>query len=506
LFALAFGLVSCGGKSDPDYPDPGSGGGNSGGGTQEIHKLSRATDDFTDWYYYFQRIISGQMTISSDVGGSIAALPASTGPLFGWDMYVNEGNPDLSGEYYYGVGILAWNENVKSNGKSVVTVKDGANVTSSVTGDGIALATGLHSLQYYGSSSEYNITVNNSGKFDASVTGHDGTAAGVYHYSLYGGARMNNYSTGECMASAPYYSSGIYLMSYFGPVDVYNSGSSTGIATGGNESDTSGKAYSTGIDVFTYDSGSDAPINFENTGTIVAWTTGGSTQKCYGVFLWAEGGEMTLKNSGTINGYNKSDGDGCEAFGVYCGGNRGDDIIINSGTITSGAGGKGGWALGIENDCTDASDEISVTNTGSIYHNNGLGVALFIGTGAATITSSGDIFGGLYGISAQTYEGPITVNINGGSLGSNGPAMCLGKGNDTVNITGLPDITGVLDGYQGTNTLNLNLTGTLEKVNGVSATSGNDLSKYSLSTKGNITVSGKTYSWKNFNVSGVIEE
>jgi len=39
LFALAFGLVSCGGKSDPDYPDPGSGGGNSGGGTQEIHKL-----------------------------------------------------------------------------------------------------------------------------------------------------------------------------------------------------------------------------------------------------------------------------------------------------------------------------------------------------------------------------------------------------------------------------------------------------------------------------------
>jgi hypothetical protein len=462
--------------------------------------LSRDTvsrENCLHWIQYHRKIASGTFVNDGLIDGSTDTLAASTGPLFGWDSYVNGGNPTLSGGYAYGVGLLIHNTHIGINGKTFVTNKVGNTIKANVKGKGMGIAAGVYSLQFYGSSSDPDCMVfHNRGLVEGNFGNKDGTSAGIYHYSLFGGSEVSNFEEGIFKSSATYYASGVYLMNYFGPVRILNKGLSSGTATGSS----AGKAYATGIDLFSYDGGSASPIRFENTGIVTASTTGGTTrQTCYGAFVWAEGGAMTLINSGEIRGTSTSHAQ-TDAFGVYCGGNRGTDRIVNTGTISGQAGGKGGWALGIEN---DGKDSIIVENSGVITHNNGLGLALFIGAGPAIITNTGSIFGGLFGISCQTYPGNVTVHLSG-SLKSDGNAMVLGSGNDVVNLTGLPDIVGVLDGNGGTNTLNINLKGNLEMVNGVAASKGNDLSVYGLGKTGNLVVSGKTYSWKNFYVSGKV--
>ena len=100
--------------------------------------------------------------------------------------------------------------------------------------------------------------------------------------------------------------------------------------------------------------------------------------------------------------------------------------VINSGSITGVAGPGGGWALAVEN---DNSDPITITNSGTISHINGLGVGVFIGSGPATIRNTGSLYGGLTGIAAQTYHGNMTIYehiLLGCGANGNG-TMVLGK-------------------------------------------------------------------------------
>jgi hypothetical protein len=82
--------------------------------------------------------------------------------------------------------------------------------------------------------------------------------------------------------------------------------------------------------------------------------------------------------------------------------------------------------------------------------------------------------------------------------------MDLGPGNDTVHLYGLPVIIGLMNGQGGTNVLDFELAGTLQTVNGTTATNGDDISAYNLGTSGTIVVSGQTYKWANFNVIGFV--
>ena len=61
-----------------------------------------------------------------------------------------------------------------------------------------------------------------------------------------------------------------------------------------------------------------------------------------------------------------------------------------------------------------------------------------------------------------------------------------------------------MNGQGGSNTLALKLTGTLEQVNGATATLGNDITRYNLGLSGSLTVSGHSYRWANFRVTGTI--
>jgi hypothetical protein len=206
---------------------------------------------------------------------------------------------------------------------------------------------------------------------------------------------------------------------------------------------------------------------------------------------------MTLDNSGTVSATSTS-ASGAGVKTIYCGGNNGPVLVINSGIITGNAGGQGGWGLGVE---TDGSQPMTILNSGSISHNNGLGLAIFASYGTAVISNTGSIYGGLEGISAETFNGAITI-YDTGSIQSGGSAIRLGTNNDTVYISGLPTITGTMDGGGGSNSLVFQFNGTLQYVNGTIATQGTNLSAYSLGASGSMLVSGKTYSWANFHVSG----
>jgi hypothetical protein len=471
----------------------------SGSGVGNPWAQANSNPPYTNHFNGLVEIHQGTLDNSGTVNATFSSLPAST-VLYGLDGYVNGGNPSQTNQSYdFGIGVLAWCGNENSYGSTTINNNSGATIRGIATGGSREYAMGIYAIESGGSGTD--ITINNYGTVDGEVTNCDGTAAGIVGYNScygsYGGMVITNYSGGICSATAPYYTSGIYANSYFGPVTVVNNGTATANSTGGQQGATANQAYGAAIDVFTYDSGSRSPIYCQNTGSATATTTGGTTQWCYGIFLWTEGGSMTFDNSGTVSATSTSaSGAGVDA--IYCGGNNGPVLVINSGMITGNAGPQGGWGLGVE---TDGSEPMTILNSGSISHNNGLGLAIFASYGTAVISNTGSIYGGLEGISAETFNGNITI-YDTGSIQSGGNAIKLGTNNDTVYISGLPTITGAMDGGGGSNTLIFQLNGTLQYVNGTNATQGTNLSAYSLGTSGSILVSGKTYSWANFHVSG----
>jgi hypothetical protein len=461
------------------------------------------TDD-NDYYGLFE-INQGTLTNLGTIDATFDDLPAST-QLYGLDPYVgNSLAPAGNEDYNFGDGVMAWGTNVGWHGPTTITNGSASNSTATirgaVTGSGQNFANGIHALEIYGNSAATNLTVNNYGAVDGEVDNYDGTAAGVNAYCLFGGLAITNYAKAMASATAPFYTTGIYGAVYFGDTKLVNNGAATATAGGGAEGYTKGLAYAAGVDLFGYAGN----VTATNSGKITGSISGGSTSVCYGMFLWAEGGNnsggaMTLANSGTIAATNSS-GPGGAAKAVYCGGNGAAQTVVNSGTITGTAGQAGGWALGVED---DQSDPINITNSGAIKHNNGLGVAVFAGSGLTTIRNTGTIYGGLLGISAETFNGPITIYDHGsvGCLPTGGGAMGLGNGNNTVYFYGLPSVSGSIIGGSGANTLHFHLTGQLQKVNGKAATLGPNLTSYKLGSSGSIVVSGKTYSWSNFAASG----
>ena len=144
-----------------------------------------------------------------------------------------------------------------------------------------------------------------------------------------------------------------------------------------------------------------------------------------------------------------------------------------------------------------------VYNSGTISQNSGYGLVIFgypgrvQGTCYITNTSSGSISGSL-GVGTGAWNGHVIFNNSGKVTGP----ISLSAGNDTLYMNGSATVSGTMDGKAGSNSLIFNLSGTLQSVNGVTATKGGNLSNYSLGTSGNIVVSGSTYKWANFNVSG----
>jgi hypothetical protein len=415
--------------------------------------------------------------------------------------------PAASQRYEWATGVLALNDagNLKQ-GVTTLSVAAGTTIQATYSGTGLGYAAGIRGAQNLGvtGATVDALTIDNAGTIQGHVLTNDGTAAAIAVDTTYGGSVITN--SGSLTASATYDAIGLSAEIYYGRNDIVNSGTITAKATGGQHDIVTGFASASGVKSFCYADN----LTFTNTatGVISGDVDGGNASDQYqlvlGANIWAQGngtvgGRMDFVNHGTITAISRNATVG-RAQAAYCGSNGGPVSVFNDGTITATAPSALGWALGTEN---DEDDPLSVTNLGSIYHNSAFGLVLFTGKGPATVVNKGSIYGGLYGFSCHTWQGPVTMD-DWGDIACNHrthTAIWMGLGDDTLTLHGLPTITGIMDGNTGTNHLVFKLDGTLEKVNDQPATKGNDLSAYNLGTSGTIVVSGKTYQWTNFIVS-----
>ena len=277
-------------------------------------------------------------------------------------------------------------------------------------------------------------------------------------------------------------------------VHLVNNGTIQSIADAGTQGISANQSFADGIGT---GSGLDIPEYFENNGQIInICTSTTATNQARAEVQWANG-PTVFKNSGFI--YNASfSPNGAGAQGFYYGAQSKDLTFINSGTITNYCPGDG-YALWIEND-GDKGD-IHLINSGTIT-SIGTGLLFLTGhwgppsVGRTYYTNTGTYLGGqmrFYGTPATIYEaGQVHTTLFGLS------------DNSYVHVMGLPTIDPTLECGGTNSTLEFNLIGTLQKVNGSTA-SGTNLTALNLGQSGNITVSGKTYNWSGVgSVSGMV--
>ena len=450
----------------------------------------------------------GNSTFLNAYDGQIGTAPGVTG--------------NFNRNYYWGNGVYLNDANVAYWG-GPVTVMNGATnnsnamITAVIGGTNQVNVAGLNVWAWYGISTNVAITEMNYGTIAGSYTGsYNGTAAGIYNFTDYGGMNITNAASGIVTAKAPYYADGIYAWCQYGNLNLVQNGLVSGTATGGQNGNTTGIGDAVGIDLFTYSTTNTASINLLNTGIVTASATAYTNLYSVAVFCWAEGGSFTFTNTGTLTatGHCTMTPFSSSVNTFYGGSSRGPVTLFNSGTVIGNAdtNGGGGWAYGTEN---DNGDPISIVNTGTISHNTGLGLFIY-GTGGAStngvaiVTNSGSIYGGLEGIAAEHYTGQLTIYDTGPVMGgtANNNAMNLGATNSTVSVHlyGLPKIVGWMNGLGRSNVLDFHLVGTLQKVNGANPTQSTNLAAYNFSLTGgqSIVVSGQTYKWLGFHVTGSV--
>jgi hypothetical protein len=385
-----------------------------------------------------------------------STLPGDTGPIEGW----------WSGSYYWGVGGLDWGAD-----GATINNNSGGTMQGIVAGTGEAQADGIYTLQA--------VTVNNSGWIDGEVTNHDGVASGVYQNSS--GVTVNNNAGATISAAAPYSATGIQCGNN---VRVVNNGTIKAISYAGTEGITSNQA-----NAYTIGTGGSSPIYVENNGTLIALCPSTTATNTAQVFTCWNNAPNTFINTGLI--YCENDSPVGNASDFYYGVQGYDESFFNSGMITNYSVNGSGWAvLWMENDADNGN--YSIYNTGTMACNSNAMDVLFAGgfgppgNNYIYYTNSGTLNGGplILGFPATAWEaGQILTTSYGLSDGSQ------------MHFTGLPAINPTINGGGTDSTLDFNLVGTLQKLNG-NAASGTNFS--GLGGSGSMVVSGKTYSWNNF--------
>ncbi|MDP1631200.1 MAG: autotransporter domain-containing protein [Caulobacter sp.] len=131
-----------------------------------------------------------------------------------------------------------------------------------------------------------------------------------------------------------------------------------------------------------------------------------------------------------------------------------DQITINPGGAVTTTNGQSG----LLRTSGSAGAGAVINNAGTVQS---AGVSAGVGAsaahaGALTITNSGTISApGGAGIYQLTTTGPITINNSGTIIGAT-HAVVFGAGDDTLNLSTGSNIVGIVEGAQGSNTVNLN--------------------------------------------------
>jgi hypothetical protein len=389
----------------------------------------------------------------------------------------------------------------------LLSLDNGITINNNADGTIQAIATGDAGTNTAGIWAETDAVINNSGLIDAEVLSTDGSSMGISIYNGGTPVKITNNVGGTISATAPYAPQGIE-MNWTGSQTLYNYGTIMATSTGAtNDSNTSGLS-SNPTTIGSFIDQTNAPMYIENDGSIVTDAHGAGSDWSRTIGAWSNFSETTVVNNGTVFGQ-----DTIQANGVYFGSNGYDVTFKNTGSWISysGNGSKGkdiNESVWLENDgaaagSTGTTGVMTFVNSGVIATNDSFAVAIASYSGApwdtTYFTNTGTIVGGWLGIG---WPGDVYFNDSGdihtvltwiGATNSTAPYS-----NAHVVITGLPTIDPVLSASSnGANTLELNLTGTLQYVNGKAA-SGTSLAAYNPGTSGSIVVSGKTYRWSNF--------
>ena len=424
----------------------------------------------TDYYYGNTEITtattynnSGALTYNT------ATLPGDTGPI----------QPGVlrSGNFYWGMGVLVWGAD-----GATINNNSGGTIQSIVSGTGEAQAEGILSLQ--------SVTITNSGLIDGEVTNHDGVASGVNQSSSE--ITVVNNVGATISAVAPYYASGIQCAN---KVSIINNGTITAVSYAGTEGATANQA-----NAYTIGTGGDNPTyveNVENNGILTAICPSTTATNTAQVYTCWNNAPNTFKNTGFM--YCENDSPNGNASDFYYGVQGYDESFFNSGMITNYSVNGHGWAvLWMENDADNGN--YAICNTGTLACNSSNMNVLFAGG----FGPPGNNY--IYYTNSGTFNGgPVTLAFPGTAWEA-GQILTTSYGltdGSQMHVTGLPTINPTINGGGSSSTLDFNLVGTLQKING-SAVSGTNFS--GLGGSGSIVVSGKTYSWNNFSngVSGSV--
>jgi fibronectin type 3 domain-containing protein/regulation of enolase protein 1 (concanavalin A-like superfamily) len=399
---------------------------------------------------------SAALNNSGSMVYNTATLPGDTGPIEGW----------MTGNYYWGMGVLDWG----ADGATINNDSGGA-MQGIVSGLGEAQADGIVALQI--------ATISNSGLIDGEVLNNDGIACGVYQNSP--GLTVTNNVGATISASSAYSATGVQCGNQ---VSIVNNGTIKAVGYAGTQGITSKQANAYGIGT-----GGGEPIYIENNGTLSASCPSTTATNLAEVFACWNNAPNIFKNTGLI--YCENDSPVGSAADFYYGVQGYDESFFNSGMITNcSVNGQGWGVLWMENDADNGNHIIY--NAGTMACNSGSMKVLFAGgfgppgNNHIYYTNSGTFNGGplILGFPATAWEaGQVLTTSYGLSDGSQ------------MHITGLPTIKPTISGGGSGSTLDFNLVGTLQKING-NAASGSSFS--GLGGSGSIVVSGKTYSWNNF--------
>ena len=419
-------------------------------------------------YYYGNTWISNSTTLNNSAALSYntSTMPGDTGPI--------EPGVYRSGNFYWGMGVLDWGAD-----GATINNNSGGTIQSIVSGTGEAQADGIHAIQ--------SVTINNSGWIDGEVTNNDGVANGVNQSSS--GVTITNHAGATISGAAPYYASGIQCG---GNVRIVNNGTITAVSYAGTEGSTSNQA-----NAYTIGTGGGSPIYVENNGTLSAICPSTTATNLAQIYTCWNNNTNTFINTGLM--YSENDSPNGYSFDLYYGVQGFDESFFNSGMVTNySVSGKGYAVLWMENDADNGN--YSIFNSGTMACNSSDNSVLFAGgfgppgNNYIYYTNSGTFNGGplILAFPATAWEaGRILTTSYGLSDGSQ------------MHVTGLPTINPTINGGGSDSTLDFNLVGTLQKING-NAASGTNFS--GLGGSGSIVVSGKTYSWNNFSngVAGTV--
>ncbi|HLP77609.1 MAG TPA: hypothetical protein VK327_11915, partial [Candidatus Paceibacterota bacterium] len=395
-----------------------------------------------------------------------ATLPANTG----WLSWSQDGWQ--SGHYWWGLGVFVY-------GSDGVTINNTGTIQGLVSGTGSAQGIGILSFQN-------GLVVTNWGTIDGQVQNYDGEAAGISTDAQ--STTVVNHGT--ISARSKFLARAINTQNR---VSIINNGTIEAIADGGTQGNTANRSKASAYVV-----GGNQPMYFENNGTVRCIATSSTATNQVELFNCWNDAPLMFKNTGLLYSENSSPYGHSQT--AYYGAQSSDLVFYNSGTITNAATDHNGLTLWYEND-GDRGDMIlhntgTITSPGSdlLFLTGHWGPPGFLHT---YYTNSGTFSGGqmrFYGIPASIYEsGTVHATLFGLS------------GNSDVHVMGLPTIDPTLECGGTGSTLEFNLIGTLQQVNG-SPASGTNLAAFTLGQSGNIVVSGKTYKWSGVGsgVTGIV--